>query len=1313
MILPLSLRAASSTLKPVALMRLTEVKDVDELLKHHKRDDIVIEKKLDGWKAQAIKEGGKVRLFSRRGEEKTGNFPDIVKALAAAMPDGTLIEGELVYWHKGKQDVTKVQSVAGSSADKAREKASALPGKFKFHLYDILWLKGKDVSGRPFSERRKLLESSIKTSESVQMTKTYPFASWQKVMNEAVAEGGEGIVLKLKDKKYHWKPGGEREPKPADVMFKYKGGVGKSDSDDYVVYDYEMTDKGKMKALFGQNYKGRLYHISDIDNFSSADEAEIKKRLGKGPFVIEIGFQERVPKGLRHQKFIRFRDDKKPKDATMNEFHAKHVSNFEPARKRKTAMLAIADFIPSGSQLVKYLKDLVRTFGQPSGRASGLSEVSGVDIGKAYQIVAKHESKNRYAIGDAGTSFGTVQLRIDSMLYGLAADPHVRRVSGMPPDELRQMAAAWNAALRAVSSLIRSGRLWKTVPVDEAAVREAMKQRGRVLERMEGTKIRYFPNGQPGFVRIDRNGRMEGHVLNMDAIESIPGFRMTPEARARIEWIMRQFVTGAVVKNALAKVVAEQEMPQQFAHFERVFKPSRVNRTPALRALVDRVAQRNFSRRVQRVVDAVKAAGYDTSAPGAFNIYQLISMANTGGVGAIQRFLGLNHKNEPRFKPQRLPRGVMHALRQRNPTIEQITGIKSSFPPGGGMAGFTKERSASDPALETARGYGPRGLGSPQQQARRVAALIEKWLNFEHINSEDMADADMAYIGIVREMDPPAIIAWVRHDADAIQALMPDRIFGMRIDIQSAPDMSAYQEFAREKAPTKIEPFARMSSHLFGKFKHRLQRAHAAAIESAYAEAKKELGVGSDEEAKARHDELMSKAQEILAGMSELDLRRGVLEEIMREENLPWREIERILGTKRPGFDFPEDTMLLSSRSPGFSKRSFLESGALAFPGQYAQDIREGKREYTIRPTDMPVEPDQVVTAVTYSGSPICRIRIISKETMSLGRIRKAFGDRIANSLEKRFGPGRRLTIIRFQKFDVRDADDGEDGEDGKWKEVLIDKDGIKLTRGQIRDHYSKPAVRKRIMSRIKGKPVLVYIGTGTNQKILKRNHDGKPIVITSDDPSGSENPSNYWYWVKRRLLSIHEVLGSKVDHGFVDLDLHGGYPLEKARQYAAELAPKIAAKFGKPEIYQSGGSGLHIEFKLKSPMSVDALRKELRDMLDEFNQDHEGVTTGLVKGKGMRSDVSTLHNKGGIRVPDAIGETWGRIKKKLSGGDDENDDDYGNNAYGVKHDYEGEPLEGGAITARPPTSVAPGQPAVWHASLDRKELFRRAGEGG
>jgi len=320
--LALSLRASPDGLGPVSLMRLTEIKDVDELLKDFNRENIVVEEKLDGWKVQIIRTGGKVRLYSRRGDEKTENFPELVEALSF-LPEGTHVEGELVYWDKNKQDVGKVTSLAGSSPEKSAEKAKELPGSVKIHLYDVLWSKGNKVADKGFGERRKALQSLVKESDKVKLTKNYSFGDWQKAMNTAVNTGGEGIVLKLKDKPYEYKSKGETEPKPPKIMYKYKGGAGKSESDDYVVFDYEMSEKDKLKALYGQYYKGKLYHMSEISNFSKEDEGKIKSKLKKGPFVIEIGFQERQPGGLRHQKFVRFREDKSPKDATMHEFHSK------------------------------------------------------------------------------------------------------------------------------------------------------------------------------------------------------------------------------------------------------------------------------------------------------------------------------------------------------------------------------------------------------------------------------------------------------------------------------------------------------------------------------------------------------------------------------------------------------------------------------------------------------------------------------------------------------------------------------------------------------------------------------------------------------------------------------------------------------------------------------------------------------------------------------------------------------------------------------------------------------------------------------
>lgn len=209
--------------------------------------------------------------------------------------------------------------------------------------------------------------------------------------------------------------------------------------------------------------------------------------------------------------------------------------------------------------------------------------------------------------------------------------------------------------------------------------------------------------------------------------------------------------------------------------------------------------------------------------------------------------------------------------------------------------------------------------------------------------------------------------------------------------------------------------------------------------------------------------------------------------------------------------------------------------------------------------------------------------------------------------------------------------------DDPKWDEVLID-DEKKWTRKEIRNHYVQNA--DKILKNIKGRPVMLYIGTEKNKNILKRHHNDKPIVIN--------NKEDLEYWADRRMVGLHYVMGNKTKFGWIDLDLHD-YPIEKAQSYAKKLVPVIKKELGAtPEIWESGGAGLHIEFDLSKEWDIDDLREKLKVLLDEFNKDYPEVSTGIVKGKGMRSDISTLHEKGNLRVGHSLGESAGNVKKPL-----------------------------------------------------------------
>src|SRR5580658_9627376 len=107
------------------------------------------EVKLDGYRALAIKAGGKVHLRSRNDNDFNSRYPGLVKALAP-MPEDTVIDGEVVALDaEGRPSFNTLQNHGSVSAN------------LHFFIFDVLILKGKDVMGQPLVKRRELIEECI------------------------------------------------------------------------------------------------------------------------------------------------------------------------------------------------------------------------------------------------------------------------------------------------------------------------------------------------------------------------------------------------------------------------------------------------------------------------------------------------------------------------------------------------------------------------------------------------------------------------------------------------------------------------------------------------------------------------------------------------------------------------------------------------------------------------------------------------------------------------------------------------------------------------------------------------------------------------------------------------------------------------------------------------------------------------------------------------------------------------------------------------------------------------------------------------
>ena len=149
------------------------------------------ELKFDGYRALAIKSGGRVQLRSRNDNDFSARYPGIAKALAP-MPDETVIDGEVVALDAdGRPSFNMLQNYGSAGAP------------LHFFIFDVLILKGRDVMGEPVMKRRELIEKHIlpKLADPIRYSPILE-GSLSDLILSVKAQGLEGIVAKRRDSRY-------------------------------------------------------------------------------------------------------------------------------------------------------------------------------------------------------------------------------------------------------------------------------------------------------------------------------------------------------------------------------------------------------------------------------------------------------------------------------------------------------------------------------------------------------------------------------------------------------------------------------------------------------------------------------------------------------------------------------------------------------------------------------------------------------------------------------------------------------------------------------------------------------------------------------------------------------------------------------------------------------------------------------------------------------------------------------------------------------------------------------------------------------
>ena len=166
-----------------------------------------IEHKYDGFRVVINKEGKEIKLFTRRLEEVTKQFPDVVKAVRDNVKGKSFIlDSEVV----GYDPKTKKYKPFEAISQRIRRKydidklVKSLP--VEVHTFDVLYLNGKNLMDEPFEKRRKILEKIVKVEKwKIGEAKQIITSSEEEAMEfyeDALKIGEEGIMIKKLDAPY-------------------------------------------------------------------------------------------------------------------------------------------------------------------------------------------------------------------------------------------------------------------------------------------------------------------------------------------------------------------------------------------------------------------------------------------------------------------------------------------------------------------------------------------------------------------------------------------------------------------------------------------------------------------------------------------------------------------------------------------------------------------------------------------------------------------------------------------------------------------------------------------------------------------------------------------------------------------------------------------------------------------------------------------------------------------------------------------------------------------------------------------------------
>jgi DNA ligase-1 len=298
--------------------------------------DWIAEWKWDGIRAQLIRRAGRTFLWSRGEELLSGRFPEVEEA-GGLLPDGTVIDGELLPWTGSSPlPFAQLQRRIGRKT-LGRKILEEVP--VVLVAYDLLEEAGADIRALPLSQRRVRLAALVESLPPVRvlLSTAVPAADWEaatRARREAREIGAEGLMLKRLSSGYgvgrrrgdwwKWKV----DPHTVDAVLIYaQPGSGKR-AGLYTDYTFGIWE-GSHLVPFAKAYSGLTdEEIRKVDAFVRRNTLEKfgPVRTVKPELVFELHF-EGIQRSSRHKSGIavrfpriaRWRTDKKAEEADTME----------------------------------------------------------------------------------------------------------------------------------------------------------------------------------------------------------------------------------------------------------------------------------------------------------------------------------------------------------------------------------------------------------------------------------------------------------------------------------------------------------------------------------------------------------------------------------------------------------------------------------------------------------------------------------------------------------------------------------------------------------------------------------------------------------------------------------------------------------------------------------------------------------------------------------------------------------------------------------------------------------------------------------